>query len=81
VEITVSLEAAASSLQVRVEDDGKGFDPDNHSKGFGLQNMSAFARRSKGSLTLERRPTGGMSIRLSIPVALGRPPGEAVAQS
>jgi signal transduction histidine kinase len=81
VEVTVSLEAAASSLQVRVEDDGKGFDPDHHSKGFGLQNMSAFARRSKGSLTLERRPTGGMSIRLSIPVVLGRPSGEVVAQS
>jgi len=51
-----------------VEDDGNGFDPDNHSKGFGLQNMSAFARRSKGSLSLVRRQPRGMSIRLSIPV-------------
>jgi signal transduction histidine kinase len=63
---------ARASLWVTVEDDGNGFDPDNHSKGFGLQNMSAFARRSKGSLSLVRRQPRGMSIRLSIPVTPGK---------
>jgi hypothetical protein len=68
VRIHLEADAALSTVWVTVEDDGLGFDPDNHSKGFGLQNMGAFARRSKGSLSLERRQPRGMSIRLSIPV-------------
>ena len=68
VRIHLEADAALSTVWVTVEDDGMGFDPDNHSKGFGLQNMSAFARRSKGSLSLVRRQPRGMSIRLSIPV-------------
>ena len=72
VRIHLEADAALSTVWVTVEDDGKGFDPDNHSKGFGLQNMGAFARRSKGSLSIVRRQPRGMSIRLSIPVTPGK---------
>ena len=72
VRIHLEADAALSTVWVTVEDDGLGFDPDNHSKGFGLQNMSAFARRSKGSLSIVRRQPRGMSIRLSIPVTPGK---------
>lgn len=72
VRIHLGAEAVLSTVWVTVEDDAKGFDPDNHSEGFGLQNMGGFARRSKGSLGIVRRQPRGLSIRLSIPVTPGK---------
>lgn len=64
----IETDAEKSLLIIRVSDDGKGFDPAKHSPGFGLQSMSAFARRSKGSLTIERILPRGMQVSLTLPL-------------
>lgn len=56
------------TLVLKVADDGVGFDPDAYSAGFGLQSLNAFARRSRGRLSIERRPNRGMTIELTLPV-------------
>ena len=73
--ITMRVECFASPpmLFLRVADDGNGFDPANYSAGFGLQSMSAFARRSRGQLRIERRTPKGMLIELMIPVKMSPP--------
>jgi len=73
--ITMRVECFASPpmLFLRVADDGNGFDPANYSAGFGLQSMSAFARRSRGQLRIERRTPKGMQIELMIPVKMSPP--------
>jgi signal transduction histidine kinase len=67
VEITLGTDAAQSVLRIEVTDDGNGFDPENYRPGFGLQSMAAFARRSRGSLRLNRRLPRGMSVELVVP--------------
>lgn len=68
--ITMRVECTSSppSLCLRVLDDGVGFDPANYSAGFGLQSLSAFARRSRGQIRIERRDLKGMFIELTVPV-------------
>jgi signal transduction histidine kinase len=68
--ISMRVECISSppSLFLRVIDDGCGFDPANYSAGFGLQSMSAFARRSRGQIRIERQDLKGMFIELKIPV-------------
>jgi len=67
IQISIDVDAGQSMLTIRVVDDGRGFDPDRYSPGYGLQSMAAFARRSKGSLHLERSQTRGMRISLILP--------------
>jgi len=69
IQISIDADADQSMLVIRVVDDGKGFDPDRYSPGYGLQSMAAFARRSKGSLHLERSQPRGMRVTLSLPFA------------
>jgi signal transduction histidine kinase len=68
--ISMRVECISSppSLFLRVIDDGCGFDPANYSAGFGLQSLSAFARRSRGQIRIERQDLKGMFIELKIPV-------------
>ena len=68
--ISMRVECISSPpcLFLRVLDDGGGFDPENYSAGFGLQSMTAFARRSRGQIRIERRDLKGMFIELKIPV-------------
>jgi signal transduction histidine kinase len=68
--ITMRVECTSSPplLFLRVLDDGVGFDPANYSAGFGLQSLSAFARRSRGQIRIERRDLKGMFIELTVPV-------------
>lgn len=69
IQISIDADADQSMLIIRVVDDGQGFDPDQYSPGYGLQSMGAFARRSKGSLQLERFQPRGMKVTLSLPFA------------
>ncbi|MCX6871804.1 MAG: hypothetical protein NTY84_14475 [Verrucomicrobia bacterium] len=68
ISIRVECISSPPSLFLRVIDDGCGFDPANYSAGFGLQSMSAFARRSRGQIRIERQDLKGMFIELKIPV-------------
>lgn len=67
IEIAIRTDAARSVLHIEVSDDGNGFDPENYRPGFGLQSMAAFARRSRGSLRVNRRQPRGMSVELVVP--------------
>lgn len=67
VVIAVDCAEESSLLQVKVEDDGKGFDPNQYSPGFGLQSMAAFARRARGTFEIHRRQPRGMIIYLKVP--------------
>lgn len=82
VGITLGTDAARSVLRIEVSDDGNGFDPENYRPGFGLQSMAAFARRSRGSLSLNRRQPRGMSVELVVPFGSTAPrTGNPLTQS
>jgi len=67
-----NLHVAASALEpdqieIRIEDDGCGFDPLAPVAGQGVRNMRARAERMGARLHLERGPAGGTCVRLLLP--------------
>jgi PAS domain S-box-containing protein len=56
-----------NSLELIIEDDGKGFDPENISRGQGLANIAQRARLLNGSLHIETSPGSGCRITTVIP--------------
>lgn len=72
--ISLHLTATASHLQLRVDDDGIGF-PEKlppHS-GMGLRIMRSRIGMVGGTLTIERRPTGGTSVTITAPKKMSPP--------
>jgi signal transduction histidine kinase len=74
VEITVGLLAATKpdlveQLQVRVKDNGRGFDPQQNTTGFGLQGMQERTLALGGEFRLLAQPGQGCEIQVSIPLA------------
>jgi signal transduction histidine kinase len=68
--VAVSLRKHADRLEVIIADDGRGFDPEASSTGFGLTGMRERAGLSGGSLRLEPGADGaGTVVRLELPVA------------
>ena len=65
--VTVMLDASPLSLQLRVHDDGVGFDGDASGSGVGLGNMRTRATALGGTLTLATEPGKGTLIRMSVP--------------
>ena len=58
-ELRVAAQAADGMLEVRIEDDGRGFDPGNTRPGQGLQSMSERAQAlPRGSLAVHSGPQG-----------------------
>jgi signal transduction histidine kinase len=64
----VRLEVGTERLLLVVEDRGKGVDPQQTARGLGLVNMRERAALVGGSLTVEPRPGGGTTVRLTVPV-------------
>jgi signal transduction histidine kinase len=64
----VRLEVGIERLLLVVEDRGKGVDPQQTARGLGLVNMRERAALVGGSLTVEPRPGGGTTVRLTVPV-------------
>lgn len=54
-------------LELIIEDDGKGFDPETVSRGQGLTNMAQRARLLNGSLHIETAPGSGCRVVAVIP--------------
>jgi signal transduction histidine kinase len=71
--IKVSLEDAGGSLELSIEDNGQGFDPDaaasrrDFSHGLGLQSMKERAELSGGAYEFESAPDQGTRIRVRWP--------------
>jgi ligand-binding sensor domain-containing protein/signal transduction histidine kinase len=70
--ISVNLTFDAESVRLSVSDDGRGFDPRDHSNGsdghFGIVGMRERAEEVGGSVRIESHPGEGSEVSVSIPV-------------
>ncbi|AGZ41635.1 GAF domain-containing sensor histidine kinase [Actinoplanes friuliensis] len=66
--VTVTLRAAGGSVVLEVGDDGRGFDPREASRQFGLASMRERARGAGGRLDVLSRPGEGTTVRLEVPL-------------
>lgn len=69
---SISLERDVHEVLLRMEDDGRGFNPKDTGKGMGLKNMTERARMLDGRLKLTAVPGRGVSIEITIPISGGR---------
>jgi two-component system sensor histidine kinase UhpB len=66
--VEVDLDAAAAGgLELRVRDDGRGFDADLDARGLGLDGMAERARLVGGELVIESRPGAGTELVMRVP--------------
>ncbi len=67
--VQVTVDSAAGRLEMKIADNGAGFDPNDASGGMGLENMRQRAWRYNGDLSVCSRPGGGTTVQLSLPYA------------
>jgi two-component system, NarL family, sensor histidine kinase UhpB len=67
-EVTLTLEHDADSVVLRIVDNGRGFDG-SRAEGGGLRGIRERALIVGGAVAIKPAPTGGLEIRLQIPVA------------
>lgn len=67
--VTVALRREGDRVALRVEDDGRGFDPAAVEEGLGSASMRERARLIEAALTIESSERDGTRVRLSVPVA------------
>lgn len=72
--VTVALDSFSDRLELRVQDDGIGFDPFQSQRGMGIANMRARAGEFGGKLDLTSRPGGGTTVVFSLPHVAVVPP-------
>jgi signal transduction histidine kinase len=68
--VHVRLNGRDGGLVLKVDDDGKGFDPgaaELRSRRLGLTSMEERARRLRGRLTIDSAPGSGTRVRLEVP--------------
>ncbi len=65
--VLVAFDSFPGRVELRIQDDGAGFDPNQSPSGMGVANMRARADEFGGTLELESRPRGGTSVVFSIP--------------
>jgi signal transduction histidine kinase len=74
-EITVSTTKSARELEIAVEDNGRGFNPEDAMRsGGGIAGMQRRAARLGATLELEARERGGTVVRLRLRLPLGGSP-------
>jgi signal transduction histidine kinase len=67
--VTIQLQLAGESVQLVIQDDGRGFDPGLKSNGAGLRNLRERVQQAGGQFTVESRPQHGTTTTASFPVA------------
>jgi len=69
VEITITYDP--HQIQLCVQDDGRGFDPQQqvNNDGFGLMGMQQRAHRLGGALTITSQPGSGTQVSVAVPIA------------
>jgi signal transduction histidine kinase len=70
--VRVQVSEAGGSLHVRIADDGRGFDPEASTDGFGLIGMRERAELAGGTLELKSAPGEGTTIVATIPTVYRR---------
>jgi signal transduction histidine kinase len=66
-DVWVRLRFSPDSLELEVEDHGKGFVAEESQRGIGLVAMRERAELIGGTLAISQRPQGGTNVRLQIP--------------
>jgi signal transduction histidine kinase len=72
--VTVSIDALSETLELKIEDDGQGFDLATERQGMGLRNMRERAEEFDGTLEVMSRPGNGTTVRLSLPIEVVEKP-------
>jgi len=75
--VDIRLEQDIHEVQLRIEDDGCGFNPDpsGNGRGLGLKNITERVRMLGGKLTVDSQPHQGTRIEVTIPIS--EPPAGA----
>lgn len=68
-QVSVTCALGDGEVVMRVEDDGRGFDPAEVRRGHGLNNIEERARRLEGGFEIARRSPKGTSQTLRLPAA------------
>jgi len=68
--ISISLLSDAEQIQVSISDNGQGFDPQQHKKGMGLNNIVNRAALYDGRVQISSAPGQGCTITVNIPAPL-----------
>ncbi|WP_051478840.1 sensor histidine kinase [Arthrobacter sp. H5] len=66
--VSLQLTCADGRLVLRIDDDGKGFHPDDVTIGYGLRSMSARLAEISGTVTIESAPGQGSRLEVAIPI-------------
>ena len=66
--VAVSLSGVSGQVELRVTDDGSGFNSSDHKKGLGLTSMQERVRPLRGQVTIDSRPGRGTAITVKVPV-------------
>jgi len=66
--IGIHFKKENNTLQLRIIDNGKGFDPSNQSSGNGLRNMKERTDNIQGKLDIRSSPNNGTEILVSLPI-------------
>jgi signal transduction histidine kinase len=68
-QVIISLEGSKDSVELRVEDDGKGVHEAQTGSGLGVLGMKERVSQFGGTLSIEGRQNGGTRVRAVLPVA------------
>jgi signal transduction histidine kinase len=68
--VMIQLLTQDGVLHLKIQDDGKGFDPTQNSTGFGLQCMQERISALGGQFSLSSQPGDGCQISIKIPLAV-----------
>jgi PAS domain S-box-containing protein len=66
--VAVSLSGIGSQVELRVSDDGSGFNSADNKKGLGLTSMQERVRPLRGQVTIDSTPGQGTVVAVKIPV-------------
>ncbi|MCK5442167.1 MAG: tetratricopeptide repeat protein [Maribacter sp.] len=66
--ISVDFNTESDYLNVRIEDDGKGFTRSKRKKGIGTRNISSRIEKLRGTWKIDSTPGQGTKVMLSIPI-------------
>jgi len=65
----IVLERDVREVQLLMEDDGRGFNPDESDNGMGLKNVAERTRILGGRLQLDAAPGRGVRLKITIPIS------------
>ena len=66
--VAIRIDSARESVNVKIDDDGRGFETTAPSAGFGVLGMKERAQALGGSFTVQSSPVGGTNVLVSLPV-------------